>query len=157
MPSFFKKIFRIPEPLGEPKPVRQFDFSEKPLEQDKVAVEPEGWRIDSVGGKETIRLFELAQSGLDQSMVTYRASLKTENLKGRANLELRCVMPGTGEFASKGKNPGIAGATDWKSDEVQIYFKKGMAPEKIELRVTAEGPGRVWIKDIEVLQTPMSL
>ena len=155
MASLLKKIFRIPEPVGSEKTLKHFNPSDEILSHE-VVVEDESWRIEP-RDKASIVMFEIRNPGVDQSMLKYRAELKAENLDGRVNLEMCCHMPGLGEFTTKGLNKNIKGSSDWQEDEIPLHLKKGQEPEKIELKVSTEGPGTVWIKNVELLQTPMNL
>jgi hypothetical protein len=80
MLNWLKSFFRVPEPAGPPQPIRQFSLSDKPITQDGVSADQGGWRIASQG-QGTIRLFEVAQPGIEQCLLTYRAQMKTENLQ----------------------------------------------------------------------------
>ncbi len=46
--------------------------------------------------------------------------------------------------------------TDWSSHEVPFYLKKGQRPDLIKLNVVFEGGGTVWIRALELLQTPLA-
>ena len=81
--------------------------------------------------------------------------MKTMNVQGRMYLEMWCRLPGRGEFFSKGLNQTVKGTTDWASYEIPFYLKKGQQPDLVKLNVAAEGDGTLWIKDIELLQTPL--
>ena len=81
--------------------------------------------------------------------------MKTDGLVGRAFLEMWCRLPGLGEFFSKGLEQAVKGTTDWCSQEVPFYLKKGQRPDLIKLNVVIEGRGKVWIKDIQLLKTPL--
>jgi hypothetical protein len=155
MASVLKKIFRIPEPVGSPKTIKHFETSDSALSSE-VVIEAESWRIDPQD-RATVLMFEIRNPGVHQSMLTYRAKLKSQNLEGGVNLEMCCHMPGTGEFTTKGINKNIRGSSDWQEDEIPLHLKKGQQPEKIELKVSTEGPGTVWIKNMELVQTPMNM
>ena len=81
--------------------------------------------------------------------------MKTEGLAGRAFLEMWCRLPGGGEFFSKGLNQAITGTTDWASYEIPFYLKKGQRPDLIKLNLVIEGRGKVSMKDVELLKTPL--
>ena len=66
-----------------------------------------------------------------------------------------CRLPGHGEFFSKGLHQAISGTTDWGSYEIPFYLKKGQQPDLIKLNLAIEGKGKVWIKDLELLATPL--
>jgi len=102
-----------------------------------------------------MRLFEIQNPDAEQCLVTYRATMKTEGLAGRAFLEMWCRVPGRGEFFSRGLNQAITGTTDWASYEIPFYLKKGQRPDLIKLNLVIEGRGKVSMKDVELLKTPL--
>ena len=110
---------------------------------------------------QTFRLFEVPEPGVEDCTVLYRARLKTENLAGRAYLEMWCRLPGHGEFFSKGLNQTVTGSNDFVSCEIPFFLKKGQQPDLIRLNLVVQAVGRlfkkavsgkVWIKDVELLQ-----
>ena len=152
MLNWLKSLFKVPEPAGPALPIRQFGPSDKPITTDGVSADSPGWRIES-GGPGTIRLFEVPDPGIENSLVTYRAQMKTENLQGGAYLEMWCRFPGRGEFFSKGFHHRVKGTNDWASYEIPFYLKKGQRPDLIKLNVVLEGSGTVWLRAVELLKT----
>lgn len=149
--SLFKKQ---PEPAGPPETIRKFSVFDPSITRDGVSLEQDGWRIDS-REKRTVRLFEVPISDIEQCMVTYRARMKTSNVQGGAYLEMWCRFPRQGEFFSKGLHHTVKGTTDWASYEAPFYLMKGQRPDLIKLNLACEGAGTVWIKEVELLQTPL--
>jgi hypothetical protein len=96
------------------------------------------------------------RSGVESCVLAYRAKLKTANVEGGVYLELWCRVPGRGEFFSKGLHDKLRGTTDWSSHEIPFLLKKGQRPDLIKLNVAFEGPGTAWIRDIELLHTPLA-
>jgi hypothetical protein len=88
-------------------------------------------------------------------MLTYRAQMKTENLEGGAYLEMWCRLPGRGEFFSRGFQHNVRGTTDWASYEIPFYLKEGQRPDLLKLNVVVEGKGTLWLRNVELLQTPL--
>ena len=110
---------------------------------------------------QTFRLFEVPEPGVEDCTVLYRAKLKTENLTGRAYLEMWCRLPGRGEFFSKGLTQTVTGSNDWASHEIPFLLKKGEQPDLIRLNLVVEAigwlfkkpvTGKVWIKDVELVR-----
>jgi hypothetical protein len=66
-----------------------------------------------------------------------------------------CRLPGRGEFFSKGLQQGVKGTTDWSSYETPFILKAGQRPDLIKLNLVGEGAGTVWIKEVELLRTPL--
>lgn len=153
MLNWFKSIFSAPKPSGPPKTIRLFHTSDATLSKDSITVAQDRWVIDAKEGQ-TIRLFELQNPDAEQCLITYRATMKTEGLAGRAFLEMWCRLPGRGEFFSKGLNQAITGTTDWAFYEIPFYLKKGQRPDLIKLNLVIEGRGKVSMKDVQLLKTP---
>jgi hypothetical protein len=67
------------------------------------------------------------------------------------------VVPSAGprKFFSKGLQDVVSGTTDWGSYEVPFHLAQGQRPDLVKLNVAVEGAGTVWIKDVELLQTPL--
>ena len=155
MLKWLTSLFKVPEPAGPPQTIRVFRTSDPTITQGGITVDEDGWLIDSTE-KQIIRLFEVQNPEVEQCLVTYKAQVKTENLQGRAYLEMWCRLPGRGEFFSKGFQQAVKGTTLWSSHEIPIYLKKGQKPDLIKLNLVLEGAGKVWIKDIGLLRTPLS-
>lgn len=132
--------------------VRRFSTSNPTLSGDPTVVEGNAWLVNA-RGEQVVRLFEVADPGAEHCMLTYRATMKSENLEGRAFLEMWCRLPGRGEFFSKGLSQPLKGTTEWASCEIPFRLKKGQRPDSIKLNLAIEGRGKVWIKDIELLKT----
>ena len=154
MAGWLKSIFKTPQPAGPPETLRQFRTSDPTLSRDCIAVEQDGWVIDSQE-EQTVRFFEVQVPPVEQCLLTYRAKVKSEGLAGRAYLEMWCRFPGRGEFFSKGLDQVVKGTTDWGSYETPFHLKKGQRPDLIKLNLVVEGRGRVWIRDVELLKTPL--
>jgi hypothetical protein len=86
-------------------------------------------------------------------MLTYRLRLKSQDVIRGAYLEMWCRVAGMGEFFSKGLIQKVRGTTDWSEYEVPFYLKQGQQADLVKLGVTFQGPGTVWVKDVQVLQT----
>ena len=155
MASWLKSTFGGLKPSGPPITIRSFrPGADETLSKDGVGAEADAWAVEATEER-TVRLFEVAGPALEQCMLTYRARLRSEALAGRAFLELWCRLPGKGEFFSKGIHQAVQGTTDWASCETPFLLKKGQRPDLIKLDLVVEGAGRVWIKDVELLQTPL--
>ena len=155
MMNWFKSIFSRQRPAGPSETLRLFRTTDRTLSQGTITIAQDGWVVDSKD-TQTIRLFEVQEPQAEQCLITYRAKLKTDGLAGRAFLEMWCRLPGRGEFFSKGLNQVAQGTTDWASYEIPFYLKKGQRPDLIKLNLVVEGRGKVWLRDVELLKTPMS-
>jgi len=154
MLNWLKSIFTAPKPSGPAKTIRLFQTSDATLSKDSITVAQDRWVVDAKEGQ-TIRLFEIQNPDAEQCLLTYRATMKTEGLAGRAFLELWCRLPGRGEFFSKGLNQAVTGTTDWASYEIPFYLKKGQRPDLIKLNLVIEGRGEVSTKEVQLLKTPL--
>ena len=153
--NWLKSLFSPPEPAGPPQTFRVFALDEGTITTDGVMAEGDSLRID-VAEAQTIRLFEMREPKVECSMITYRAEIRSENLGGRAFLEIWCCFPGRGEFFSKGLNHTVTGTTEWAWYEIPFYLKKGQQPDLIKLNLAVEGTGTVWMKNIILLKTPLA-
>jgi len=155
MIRWLKSIFSRPQPSGPAETIRLFRPTDRTLSQDSITVAHDGWVVDA-RESQTIRLFEVQDPQAEQCLITYRAKLKTEGLAGRAFLEMWCRLPGHGEFFSKGFDQAVKGTTDWASCETPFYLKKGQRPDLIKLNLVVEGRGKVWLRDVHLLKTPLN-
>lgn len=147
-------LFKRPEPAGPPEVLRTFTTSDALLTRDGVTVDGEAWRIEFNEGR-SVRLFEETEPRVDQCILTYRARVRTEGTQGRVYLEMWCRLPGRGEFFSKGFQQAVKGTTDWSNHETPFLLKAGQQPDLVKLNLVCEGAGTVWIKDMELLRTPL--
>ena len=142
------------QPLAEtPKNRKSFNAPDKLITKDGITIADNAWRIEAKEDR-VVRLFEIADPGVENCTVLYRAKLKTENLDGRAYLEMWCRSPDGGDYFSKGSNCPVAGTTDWATYEIPFSLKKGESSDLIKLNVAIEGKGTLWIKDVELLKAP---
>lgn len=149
-----KSLFRQPEPAGPPERLRAFTSGDRPISQDGVASDGNGWRIEA-RDKRTVRLFEISNPGAEQCVLTYRLQMKTENVQGGVYLEMWCRLPGRGEFFSRSIQQKVTGTTSWAAHETPFYLTKGQRPDLIKLNLVFDGSGTVWMRDVEVLKTPL--
>lgn len=152
--QWLKSLFKGPEPAGPPQMIRSFTISDQTITRGSIVKDQDAWMVESTE-KQTIRLFEVPNPDVDQCMLTYRAKLKTENMQGRTFLEMWCQLPGRGEFFSKGFHHAVKGTSDWATYEIPFYLKRDQKPDVIKLNLVVEGSGKIWIKDIELLYTPL--
>ena len=153
MSDWFRSLIIRPASTAIPDVVRRFSIGDATLSRDNITVDEKAWLVDAQEER-VIRLFEVPDPDVEQCLLTYRASLKTEGLTGRAFLEMWCRLPGQGEFFSRGLNQTVKGTTDWASYEIPFRLKRDQRPDLIKLNLAIEGEGKVWIKDVELLKTP---
>jgi len=148
------QLFKAPEPAGPPEVLRRFTAADRPIDAAVVEWVGDVWRVVADRAI-TMRLYEIANPGVDQCMLVYRARMRSDSLSKRGYLEMWCRFPGRGEFFSKGLQQPISGTTGWASYETPFYLKTGQRPELVKLNLVIEGAGTVWLSDIELLRTPL--
>jgi hypothetical protein len=102
-----------------------------------------------------VKLFETGDIDIENARLTYRAKVRTENVEGKAYLELWCSFPGKGEFFSRGLQSPLTGTQDWTTVETPFFLQKGENPDNIKLNLVIDGRGTVWIDDIRVVKGPL--
>lgn len=152
---WLRSFARTPVPTGSPRVIKRFTTHDRTVSQDPLRTDGQGWSA-SLSSAQTVPLFEIAPPHLERCVVSWRARIKTEQLTGRMYLEMLCRFPGRGEFFSKDIDHAVQGTNDWASHEVAFYLKRGEVPDLLKLNLVAEGAGDLWIKDIELSQTPLS-
>lgn len=105
----------------------------------------------------TIRLFETGDIDIEDARLIYQARLRTQDLQGKAYLQMWCHIAGLGDFFSKSLNEPLAGSTDWVTQETPFFLKKGENPDNIKLNLVIEGKGTVWIDDIRLTKGSKNL
>ena len=141
-------------PKQKAQSMKTFDTTNPTISKDLTVTDDKAWLADCQKAR-TLRLFEVENPSVEQCVVTYRAKLKTENLTGQAYLEMWCRFPGKGEFFSRGLNHAVTGSNDWGSCETPFFLKKGEKPNLIKLNLVVKGAGKVWVKDVELLKSPL--
>ena len=150
--------------LNETKVIKQF-----PVDKLDDVITKSGVQIDgevSSDGKGSIkvtatkptvvRLFEIHDIDVENATLIYRAKLKTENVVGKAYLEMWCHFPGKGEYFSRGLTTPLSGTTDWTTEETPFFLKTGEKPDYVKLNLVIDGAGTVWVDAINLLSAPLS-
>ena len=143
-------------PPREPKLVRVFGSSDTPITRTGVSAEQGGWRIERTAAG-PVPLFEVEEPGIEYATLTYRARAKATGVQGTAFLEMWVRVPGRGEFFSRGLDHPLTGTSEWMSLEIPFFLNEpGLRPDLVKLNVAFDGGGgTVWIKDVQLLQTPL--
>jgi len=156
MLNWLNSLFARPKPAGSPQVLRAFASEQPTITQSGIRVENGAWQIDASAEEQNIRLFEVKNPAVEDCLLTYRAEFKAEALQGRAFLEMWCRLPGRGEFFSKGHKQAVSGTVDWARYEIPFYLKRGQKPDLIKLNVVVDGQGTVWVRNVELLKTPLA-
>ena len=155
MLNWLKSRFAGPKLAGPPQLLQAFAPEQPTITQSGIRLEHGAWHIDARAEEQTIRLFEVENPAVEQCLLTYRAELKAEGLLGRGFLEMCSRLPGRGEFFSKGYKQAVSGTINWARYEIPFYLKGDQKPDLIKLNVVVEGPGTVWLRNVELLKTPL--
>lgn len=138
----------------KPKTLKTFTTADPTISKDLAVTADKAWLADCQK-PQTIRLFEVKNPGVDQCMVIYQASLKTQDLDGQAYLEMWCRFPGKGDYFSRDLAHPATGSNDWASYQTPFLLKNGERPDLIKLNLVVKGTGKVWVKDVELVKGPL--
>jgi len=103
-------------------------------------------------------VIQLANTGnidVEDTLLIYRAKIKTEDLKGKVYLEMWCSFKGKGQFFSKAIENALTGTNNWTVQEAPFFLKKGENPDDIKLNLVISGKGTVWLDQVELLKKPL--
>ena len=103
----------------------------------------------------TVNLFVADDIDLENARLIYRAKVKTENLGGRAFLEMWCHFDELGQYFSRGLDQTLSGTNNWKTVETPFFLQQGQNPDKVYLNIAIDGKGTVWIDDIKLVTAPL--
>ena len=144
----------------EPVEVARF-----PLDQLSEIVAVKDVAIDSQissDGQAAVRIASLDSANVplvvvenpdvDDCRLIYRARVRTENLAGKAFLEMWCQFEGRGEFFSRDLQTPVTGNTDWTTEETYFLLRKGEKPNRVRLNLVVNGTGLVWADDLRLLK-----
>ncbi len=102
-----------------------------------------------------VRLFEVGDLALSNTTLVYSAQVHSENLEGKAFLEMFCHFPGKGQFFSRALDTAVSGNTGWVLQKAPFYLKEDEDPDNISLNIVIDGKGMVWIDDIRLVKRPL--
>ncbi len=103
-------------------------------------------------------VIQLANTGdidIEDTLLIYRAKIKTEDLKGKVYLEMWCSFGKKGQFFSKAIENSLTGTNNWTVQEAPFILKKGENPDDIKLNIVISGKGTVWLDNLELLRKPL--
>lgn len=103
----------------------------------------------------TVRLFEVQDPDIENARLIYQAKVRTEGVKGQVYLEMWCHFPGKGEFFSRDLQTPLTGTTEWTTEEIPFFLRKGEKPDNVKLNLVIDGKGTVWIDDICLSRGPL--
>jgi hypothetical protein len=128
-------------------------ISQTGVELDKnISKDGNGSLRIAVTDPTVIRLFETGDIDLENARLTYKANIRTEDLKGQAFLEMWCSFPGKGEYFSRALHAPLSGNNEWTSQETPFFLEKNDNPDNVKLNIVINGSGTVWIDDIRLIK-----
>lgn len=152
--ELLRALLRPLRPTGPQESIVIFTTADRVIAEDGVSREAAVWRIDAKEGR-TVRLFEIAGREIERAMLTYAAQLRTQDARGGVYLEMWCRVAGRGEFFSRDVAHKATGTNDWASYETPFHLRRGHVVDLIKLNVVLEGPGTVWVRDVQLFRTPL--
>jgi hypothetical protein len=103
----------------------------------------------------TVPLFEVTDASVENTVLIYQASLQSEDLDGKAYLEMWVRIPGKGEFFSRGLDRPLTGTMSWMTVATPFFLQPGQKPDLVRLNLVVQGKGRVWIDDVHLMRAPL--
>ena len=82
-----------------------------------------------------------------------RVSLRTDTGEGRLP-PMWCRFAGAAS-SSRRVHDKVRGTTDWSSHEIPFLLRPGQRLDLLKLDLVFEGPGSCWVRNIEILRTPL--
>ena len=106
------------------------------------------FRIDGNGGRTVVELADVAIEAPKLPRLSYRAKLRSEDVAGRAYLEMWVTVRDRGEFFSRALHSQLSGTSDWSTHEAPFFLEPDQVPTRARLNVVIEGSGSVWVDAI---------
>lgn len=98
----------------------------------------------------TFKLYETGDIDIENSAVTYEASVKTKDVKGKVYIEMWCHFKDKGEFFSRSLQNTLSGTQEWTSLKTPFFLKENENPDNIKLNIVIEGSGQIWVDNIRL-------
>ena len=100
-----------------------------------------------------LQLVEVPLEDLDDTVLQYRAKLRSKNFDGVAYLEMWCRVKGKGEFFSRALHDPLRGDRNWVSQQTPFLLQRGEHADLVRLNLVVDGRGSVWVDQIELIQS----
>ena len=122
---------------------------------EEIKVQGKGSLRISAPVSTVVELFEKNDVDASDVKLVYSARLRTEDLKGKAYLEMLIFYPDGSKNFSRSLKTALSGTSEWTAESVSFPLKKGLKPEAVKLNLVIDGTGTVWVDDVRLLRTPL--
>jgi len=106
----------------------------------------------SGGPNPEVLLFGTKLSGVEDCVLWYEATMKSEGVTGRAYLDMWMTFPDGKSYFSRGLDQVFTGTQDWRRCRIPFFLKMGESPSSAAMGVQFEGTGAVWLNDVRLMQ-----
>ncbi len=137
------------------------DFLDGVITRNNVAIDEE-IKIQGKGSlrisapvSTVVELFEKKDVNTDGVKLVYSAKLHTEDLKGKAYLEMLIFYPDGRKNFSRSLESALSGTSEWTEESISFPLKKGLKPSAVKLNLVIDGTGTVWVDDVRLLKFPL--
>lgn len=98
----------------------------------------------------------LLDKHLQQTVLTFSAQLKSEELTGNGYLEMWVHVPGSngGNFVVRGLDRPLQPNNPWSEFQTSFTLIKDQVPDYVTLNLVINGRGYVWLKDVHLRHNP---
>ena len=110
-------------------------------------------KVTSSGGRNPdVLLFQAELSGIENCVLWCEATMKSEEVAGRAYLDMWVTFPDGKSYFSRGLDQVFTGTQDWRRCRIPFFLKMGESPSSVAMGVQFEGTGAVWLNDVRLVQ-----
>jgi hypothetical protein len=137
------------------------DFLDGVITRNNVAIDEEikaqgkGSLRISAPVSTVVELFEKKDVDATDVKLVYSARLRTEDLKGKAYLEMLIFFPDGRKNFSRSLKSALSGTSGWKEESVSFPLEKGLKPSAVKLGLVIDGTGTVWVDDVKLVKSPL--
>ncbi|RJP34189.1 MAG: hypothetical protein C4527_02775 [Candidatus Omnitrophota bacterium] len=123
-----------------------------------AADDPNSLKISYNGNQAlSIPLYTIPLKDIDNCTLLYNAEIRAESVSSKAYIEMLCLFEGGKEYFSRALDNALTGTGDWRSVKTPFFLKEGEQPSAARLGIRMEGPGTVWIRNLQLLQMETGL
>ena len=122
---------------------------------EEIKAEGKGSLRISAPVSTVVELFEKRDVKAGDGKLVYSARLRTEDLKGKAYLEMLIFYPDGSKNFSRSLKSALSDTKEWTAEQVSFPLKKGLKPDAVKLNLVIDGVGTVWVDDVKLLKAPL--